>query len=70
MGRVIDITALIPANKAVIAARRKLQELETEILNGGDRVLEGENATAIVRNGKITILPKVKTLTIQEDIIA
>ena len=70
MGRVIDITALIPANRAVIEARRKLQELETEILSGGDRILEGENATAIIRNGKITILQKVKTNTIQEDIIA
>lgn len=70
MGRVIDITAIIAANKALIETRRKLKRLETAITSGGDRVLEGENVTAIIRNGTITILPKIKEQSAKEDIIA
>lgn len=70
MGRVIDITAIIAANKALIETRRKLKRLETAINSGGDRVLEGENVTAIIRNGIITILPKIKEQSAKEDIIA
>ena len=70
MGRVIDITALITTNKALIATRRKLKRLETAITSDGDRVLEGENVTAIIRNGTITILPKIKENSVKEDIIA
>ena len=70
MGRVIDITALIPANRALIEARRQLKILETAITSGDDRVIEGRSATAIIYNGRITILPKIKENVIQEDIIA
>jgi len=70
MGRVIDITALIPANRALIEARRQTKRLETAITSGGDRVLEGEHVTAIIRNGTITILPKIKEQPVKEDIIA
>jgi len=70
MGRVIDITALIPANRALIEARRQLKIVETAISNGGDRVIEGTSATTIIYNGKITILPKIKETSVKEDIIA
>ena len=70
MGRVIDITALIPANRALIKERRQSKILESVISNGGNRVVEGTSATTIIYNGKITILPKIKETSVKEDIIA
>ena len=70
MGHVIEITPLIKANKALIAAKKFKAELEAEILKEGDRIHEGETATVIVKDGKITILRKAKPHNELEDVIA
>jgi hypothetical protein len=70
MGKVINITKLIEANKVLIAARKKQEELAQELLKQGDGVHEGERATVIVKDGKITILRKAPVHLNLEDIIA
>ena len=70
MTNVIDITTLIIANKALINAKRQKQALEAELLSQGDRIHEGENYTAIVKDGQITLLAKTNKNTYTEDIIA
>ena len=70
MGQVIDITPLISAKKDIIRIRRKLKRLGQAVAIETAKVLEGENVTAIIRNGTITILPKIKEQSTKEDIIA
>ena len=70
MGNVIDIMPLISAKKDIIRIRRKLKRLGQAVAIESTKVLEAENVTAIVRNGTITILPKIKDHSDHENIIA
>ena len=63
MGRVIDITKLITANKALIQATKKLKAIEAEILKHGDMVHEGNTCRLIVKDGKIKLIQKVAVST-------
>jgi hypothetical protein len=59
MGQVVDITALIVANKERIAAERNLKRIEAELLAEGDKVHENETHRLVVKNGKIKFTKKI-----------
>ena len=70
MSNVIDIKTLIIANRALIDAKRQKAALEAELLSQGDKVHDGENYKAIVKDGRITLIAKKKKKAPVEDIIA
>lgn len=74
MSNVIHITALIAVNKQLIASNREKARLEAELLSQGDKVHEGERYRVIVKDKKITVVPKMgpkmQIQTPPEDVIA
>ena len=55
MAKIYDISKLIEVQKSLNEAKRKLYDIEKELLKHGDAVYETDTKTLVVKDGKFTL---------------